>query len=168
MYRIDRQPEAVREIQSYLRELGSFYGDVPKLSIDGIYGEETREAVRLFQKRSGIMETGEVDAETFSALYDAYLPLSKEKRDDASLIPLSVFPLRLGDSGSYIRILQSVLSELLREHIPQDGFFGRATENGIRALETRYGITPNGVLTAALWERLCADYRAAIFDKMES
>ena len=166
MYRIDNRPEVISEIQTYLREVGNFYGDVPKLSVDGIYGEETREAVRLFQERKNLTQTGEVDAETFEALYLAFLPLSLKKRHRSFLIPAELFPLRLGDSGSYIRILQNVLDELLEEHIPADGFFGRATENGVRTVEGRYGMPQTGILTQALWERLCADYTAALSSKL--
>lgn len=165
MYRIDRKPEVVREIQTYLRELGDLYGDVPKLSVDGIYGEETREAVRLFQCRVGITETGETDEETFSALYRAFLPLSRAD-SQTGLLPAEVFPLRMGDSGSYVRILQSVLSEVGEERIPPDGFFGRSTENGVRAVEARYRMTPTGIVTNPLWQRLCADYRAILSEKI--
>ena len=49
MYKIDAEREAIRQIQIYLSELSYFYGDLPHLTVDGIFGEETAEAVRAFQ-----------------------------------------------------------------------------------------------------------------------
>ena len=166
MYRIDKRSEVVREIQSYLRALGNFYGDVPKLSIDGIYGDETREAVRLFQERAGILPTGATDKETFEALFAAFLPLSIKSERKSPLFPPSVFPIRPGDDGDHVRIVQSVLEELFWERIPSDGFYGRATENGVRLAQKRYGMEKTGILTQALWERLCEDYRSYLSDKI--
>ena len=138
MYRIDKKSEAVKEIQAYLREIEAKEGVTPKLAVDGVYGEETRASVRAFQRREGLIETGEVDKETFELLYAAYLSALEEK--ESALIPAILFPLRMGDSGSYVRILQAVLNEILSLRIPPDAFFGRATENGVRAAEARYGI----------------------------
>lgn len=165
MYRIDIKSDTVREIQRYLRELEALYGTVPKLSIDGIYGEETRASVRAFQRREGLAETGETDKETFEALYAAALAASTAKTESV-LLPLAIFPMRMGDSGSYVRILQSVLNEILDERIPSDGFYGRATENGVRAAEARYGLKASGNVSRLLWQRLSADYAAAVLGKI--
>ncbi len=162
MYRIDIRGDAVRQIQTYLRELEAALGVRPKLSVDGVYGDETRASVRSFQKREGLTETGEVDTETFTRLYDAYFAASLLSSDESVLIPATAFPLRMGDSGSYIRILQSVLGEILGERIPGDGFYGRATENGVRAAEARYGMAPSGSVSRLLWTKLASDYSAVV------
>lgn len=162
MYRIDIRSDTVRQIQTYLRELEAALGVRPKLSVDGVYGDETRESVRAFQRREGLTETGEVDAETFEKLYAAYFSASLLSSKESLLIPAVAFPLRMGDSGSYIRILQSVLGEILGERIPGDGFYGRATENGVRAAEARYGMTPSGSVTRLLWLKMANDYAAAV------
>ena len=49
VYRIDRNEEAVREVQRYLRAVSYRHKEVPHIGIDGIFGEETREALRAFQ-----------------------------------------------------------------------------------------------------------------------
>lgn len=166
MYRINEKAETVREIQTYLRELSRVYTQIPTLSIDGIYGERTREAVRSFQKMEGLTETGEVDRETFHALYALFRTLSDERKGDSELIPAVAFPLRMGDSGSYVRILQSVLSETLSLPLPADGFFGRPTENAVRAAEERYRLPVTGRVDRRLWQMLAADYRSAIAQKI--
>ncbi len=62
----------VRLIQYALGELDLIYeglGDVPQT---GIYDEETMEAVRSFQRRHGLPQTGEVDRTTWDALATTY------------------------------------------------------------------------------------------------
>ncbi len=164
-YRIDHKSEAVREVQTYLRTLATLYKELPVLSVDGIYGDETREAVRVFQRMTGLPQTGEADAETFALLYSMYLPVKEELDGESELLPAKAFPLRLGDSGSHIRILQSVLGEILDLHIPTDGFFGRTTEEGVRRAEGRYLFPQTGYVSRRLWQRLSADYRAAVAEK---
>ena len=63
----------VRNLQGWLRALSKNNGDIPEVFIDGIYGDETREAVRVFQALNGISPTGVVDISTFDAIYSAYL-----------------------------------------------------------------------------------------------
>ena len=166
MYRINEKTNAVREIQNYLRELSRIYTEIPILSVDGVYDERTREAVRALQRMQGLTETGEVDYETFLALYEAYRPLKDERIGESELIPAAAFPLRMGDSGSYVRILQSVLGEIYSLPLPADGFFGRTTEDAVRKAEERYLLTPSGTVDRKLWQLLAADYRSAIAKKI--
>ena len=166
MYRIDRQKETVSEIQRYLRELDDLYGRVPKLSVDGIYGEETREAVRALQRREGLTVTGETDKETLEVLYRDFRRARAVRLSAATLLPLDILPLALGDSGSYVKILQSVLGEILADPIPTDGFFGRATEEGVREAQRRYGLPDTRTVTDTLWQLLCEEYASRISQKM--
>ena len=73
VYRIDRKPEAIAEIQTYLRALSYAYAALPTVGIDGIFGTQTEDAVRAFQRLFSRQETGYVDAETFALLYREYL-----------------------------------------------------------------------------------------------
>ena len=166
MYRINEKSEAVREIQTYLRELSRRFDEIPVIHIDGIYGEETREAVRAFQKMAGIPETGDSDYETFTLLFRLYETVKNERIGESELIPAAAFPLRMGDSGSYVRILQSVLGEVLTLTLPADGFYGRTTEDAVRLAEGRYRVPLSGNVSRLLWQMLAADYRAAIAEKI--
>ena len=75
-YRIDRRPEAVAEVQRYLRAISYKHESVPHIGIDGIFGKETADAVRAFQLLFLLQETGGVDAATFALLYKEFLSLS--------------------------------------------------------------------------------------------
>ena len=66
----DKKREAVRELQKYFLTLARSGMEVPRLKIDGVYGDETREAVRIFQALMGIPVTGIVDIITCGKEYD--------------------------------------------------------------------------------------------------
>ena len=65
----------VRELQTYLRALeqDEAYLIVP----DGIFGVETDEAVRRFQRRTALTETGIADLVTWTQIVDAYRYLTE-------------------------------------------------------------------------------------------
>ena len=69
VYRIDREEEAIAEVQRYLRALSYRHKSIPHVGVDGIYNAETREAVRAFQALFALLETGIADRETFERLY---------------------------------------------------------------------------------------------------
>lgn len=161
-YRIDRQAEAVREVQRYLLELSYVYSDIPHVESDGIYGVETEEGVRAFQRLFSLPVTGEADEETFALLFREFSSARDERIGESTLIPREVFPLRMGDSGSYVRILQSALDEILGTPIPSDGFFGRKTEDAVRLLESKLNQTPSGEVTREAWQIIAKEYREAL------
>ena len=59
-------------IQLILDELESRYDDLTDIRIDGIYGEDTANAVRAFQRINMLDPTGEVDKATWNRLVREY------------------------------------------------------------------------------------------------
>jgi hypothetical protein len=55
--------DEVRDLQARLKQLAWYFPDV-----DGVYGDETTDAVRGFQEKRGFEATGEVDAQTMKRL----------------------------------------------------------------------------------------------------
>lgn len=64
--------EKVRQLQYMLSILAEYIPAVPPLSVDGIYGRNTRATVLAVQRRFGIPETGVVDAQTWDLIYDQF------------------------------------------------------------------------------------------------
>ena len=63
---------SVRQIQSYLYTISQADSEVLRVNPDGIYGDQTADAVRSFQKRHSISESGRVDLTTWNALFSEY------------------------------------------------------------------------------------------------
>ena len=62
----------VEHLQYMLSVLSAYIPQIPPLSIDGIFGPRTREAVLAAQRLFGLPETGVVDSETWNEIYDQY------------------------------------------------------------------------------------------------
>lgn len=68
--------QKVRQLQEQLNLIGDYYTAIPVLTVDGIYGERTAEAVRQFQRINNMPQTGVVDFPTWYRISDRYVRLS--------------------------------------------------------------------------------------------
>ena len=64
--------ERVRQLQYMLNVLSDFIPEIPPISIDGIYGPLTEDAVRAAQRWFEIPITGTVDERTWDEIYDQF------------------------------------------------------------------------------------------------
>lgn len=69
--------EKVRQMQSQLNRIAQNYPAIPKLSVDGIYGPATAEAVRTFQRIFDLPQTGVVDYPTWYSISNIYVGVSR-------------------------------------------------------------------------------------------
>ena len=68
--------QKVRQLQEQLNLIGDYYTAIPALTVDGIYGERTAEAVSQFQRINNMPQTGVVDFPTWYRISDRYVRLS--------------------------------------------------------------------------------------------
>ena len=64
--------DKVRHLQYMLSVLSSHIPSIPPVSVDGVYGTQTRAAVLAAQRRFGLPETGTVGAQTWDAIYNQF------------------------------------------------------------------------------------------------
>lgn len=70
--------EDVRQIQEQLNVISDVYSAIPKIDlVDGIYGEETQEAVRKFQSVFGLPQTGIVNYRTWYKIQEIYVGVTR-------------------------------------------------------------------------------------------
>lgn len=62
----------VEQLQYMLRVLSAYIPTIPQISVDGIFGPATENAVRAAQRRQGLTETGIVDFQTWNEIYDQF------------------------------------------------------------------------------------------------
>ena len=62
----------IEEVQQYLRGISYKDSRIPRIIPDGIYGPETRSAVKIFQEIHNLPVTGTVDEQSNSKIYDEY------------------------------------------------------------------------------------------------
>ena len=67
----------VTQIQEQLNAIADAYPALPKVTVDGIYGKETQNAVRIFQGIFGLGETGIVDYLPWYKIQEIYVAVSR-------------------------------------------------------------------------------------------
>ena len=66
---VNNEGESVSAVQQRLVDLGYLTQSEEDSNVTGYYGEATVDAVKAFQKKNGIKETGDADAATLKALF---------------------------------------------------------------------------------------------------
>lgn len=79
--------DKVRHLQYMLSVLSSYISEIPPLTIDGIYGPATRNAVLAAQRWFGLPQTGEVDAATWDEIYDQFSGIENTSLRNAETFP---------------------------------------------------------------------------------
>lgn len=67
----------VSQIQEQLNTIAGAYPAVPTVTVDGIYGDATKNAVRVFQGIFGLGQTGIVDYPTWYKIQEIYVAVSR-------------------------------------------------------------------------------------------
>lgn len=73
--RIGSSGEGVLALQEYLNYINDTYREVPTVSVDGIYGEGTENAVRALQRELGLTESGIVSSRLWDIITSLYRDL---------------------------------------------------------------------------------------------
>ena len=108
------------------------------LSVDGIFGSNTLNAVRDFQRNNSLSVDGLVGTNTWR-----------------TLLNLSPYPLlREGDRGAYVTFLQQLLESNLYPVGGIDGIFGSRTLSAVRNFQSANGLTVDGLVGNNTWNAL--------------
>lgn len=79
--------DKVRHLQYMLRVLSAYIRQIPPLTVDGIFGENTRNAVLAAQRYFGLPETGVVDETTWDEIYDQFSGIENTSLRDREVFP---------------------------------------------------------------------------------
>ncbi len=139
---LDRGSHGVRveALQSRLNALNYLTG-----AVDGDYGARTAEAVRLFQKKAGLGQTGAASVETLKALTAKNAPVYSE-----------YLRLEKGNSGSRVKKLQERLYKLGYYAGARDGNYDSRTAEAVKQFQSAIGVKQTGAANEKLQKRLFA------------
>ena len=79
--------EKVKHLQYMLSVLSEYIPQIPPLRVDGIYGNETKEAVLAAQRYFGLPESAVVDAATWEDIYDQFSGIENTSLRDPEIFP---------------------------------------------------------------------------------
>jgi hypothetical protein len=130
IFKQGNQGEEVFAIQYLLRANGH------NLTLDGIFGPQTKARVEDFQTQKGLTKDGIVGPETWSAL---------------------IIQVSQGSNGQAVRAVQKLLKDKYGYAIAVDGIFGPQTANAVKDFQTSKGLTSDGIVGPNTWKSLISN-----------
>ncbi len=130
--------QEVRALQQRLKTLGYYTG-----SVDGDYGDGTKNAVKAFQRANNLTPDGVVGSQTLQRINSASA-VAAQTTSAATAKPTSSGSLKVGSKGSAVYSVQQRLKYLGYYSGVVDGDFGEGTESAVKAFQRRNGLTADG------------------------
>lgn len=157
----------VYELQSYLRYIARYIKEIPSVNPDGIYGPETANAVKAFQRKAGLPVTGEADFNTWTQIVETYDALARQTNlpHYVSVYPLEIPHLKEGDEFEEIYMLQIMLRRIAKLFknitMPElTGVYDEKTREAVRDFSRLYGKESSSTVDRELWNVLTDTYNA--------
>lgn len=156
----------VRVLQYYLNFLGFFNPKLPQIGVDGIFGQETRDAVLTFQNLYGLTVDGIVGRGTWNMIQNAYdgivYSLPAQYKGYANLI-YPGYLITTGQKGAVVRQLQTYINTIAANdssvpRVTVDGDYGNQTKNAVMAIQRMNGLEPNGQVGPLTWNAITQLY----------
>jgi peptidoglycan hydrolase-like protein with peptidoglycan-binding domain len=114
------------------------------VTVDGVFGAQTGDAVRAYQHTRGLPDTGVVDAATWLAL---------------------IMEVRPGTVGNAVRGVQHEFHHRRGAVADPDGVYGPVTESAVRSFQSDAGLIVDGVVGRETWQALVSG--AATADSLQ-
>ncbi len=138
---------SILKIQQCLNQL------IPDLCIkeDGIYGTQTIEAVKTFQKNCGLDADGCLNSMTWDKII---LKFKTQKPPELPATP-SLKPLSYGSNGLDVFKVQYYLNLLLKDDpIEINGIFDAKTQIKVIRFQNKAGLNPDGRINLETWNKI--------------
>ena len=147
MYPINNKSAAVKTVQRYLL-----------LPESGIFDDKTRTAIKEFQSERNLEPTGVVDYKSFIELQSRYKTIGDSLKS-GKIAQGFIFPLKSGDNGDGIAILNSVLSQVLEKYsyyeiLPRGNYYNVYTVKAVSRLRQIFGLKVGNDVDAEFYARL--------------
>lgn len=132
---------AVTEVQKLLKHWGAYRSEE-----DGLFDAAVEFAVKLFQFRVFLPDTGIVDQQTWQALYTG--------------APVNMPLLWQGKTGDEVMLVQEILRLTRHYEGVIDGQFGPMTDGAVRGFQRSFGVSMDGIVGSRTWHALSKIPRA--------
>lgn len=139
--------DQVRQLQSRLKQIGWFTG-----KISPSYGDQTVTAVKGFQQKRTLSQTGEVDQKS----WDALVEMTRQPTDDELHNRLTPGPalMKQGSTGEKVRELQARLKSIGWYSGDVTGYYGSQTTTDVEGFQQKREIPETGEVDRRTWDRL--------------
>ena len=161
----------VTVLQVMLNRISLNYPAIPRVSpVDGVFGAQTEESVKRFQRIFNLTPDGIVGQATWYKLVFLYVgvtnlsELVSEGQPYTQIQgPAAGVTLREGSTGIAVSALQYFISIIgqFNSDVPVlaiDGIFGPKTAAAVNAVQSRFGLPITGTVDRNTWQRIYDEY----------
>ncbi|MGL4773636.1 MAG: peptidoglycan-binding protein [Clostridium sp.] len=153
----------VEKIQTYLKGLSYKYPSITRISVDGIFGKNTKKAVTEFQSLFDLKVDGIVGPATWNKLYEEYRKIDSTR----SSLPVPVeYPDRIikyKDELPQVKIIQTYLKEISDigikiGHVEVRGDFDDKTLKSVKRFQEIFKLPVTGIIDKETWDKIVEIY----------
>lgn len=149
----------VRALQYYLAVISFFDDQIPDVTVDGVFGDTTRNAVIAFQRQQGLSPDGIVGRETWNAIEARYEAIYNSIPPEYSDVSNEIYPgyyLTIGQTGKDVRNLQMFINRASERYsyiprVTEDGVYGEQTASAVEIIQRNNGLGVNGLTGPVTW-----------------
>ena len=145
--------EPIRSLQTFLRRIAQDNTKIPLIIPDGIYNEQTKNAVTEFQSFYGLPVTGETDFETWKKIIEIYdsIPYVVHLPDIRCLFPGNNYKIIENQTADCLYLIQAMLFVLANRfpHLGTVEISGTHTPDSVaitKKIQALNGIPESGVI----------------------
>ena len=144
--------EDIKDVQRRLNNLGYDAG-----TVDGYYGPKGVEAVKDFQGVNGLTVDGSVGPATWNKLFsNTAKPKPSSNNSGYTRLLYLTSPQMYGDD---VKKVQNRLNTLGHNSGTADGYFGQNTKDAVKRFQKAEGLTIDGSVGPATWNKLFSEFR---------
>ncbi len=158
----------VQIIQYFINVIAENTGQLNSVAIDGIFGNDTLNAIKNFQSQNGLNVDGVVGEATWNKMYDVVKGVQNTdvlniKYRVAETLPYPDKLLRLGDKGNDVAYIQTLLNAVFKAFntalpVTVNGYFDTATANSVSRFQLAYDLSVSGGVDERTWNELNQQY----------
>lgn len=164
----------VSSLQYMLGELSYAHEPLPFVAVDGVFGEETLEAVMVFQREFLPPVTGRVDQRTWDEIVRRFRQWERERAQPRALraFPPRPFQIEPGDQDDTMAVVQTLfqsLSGVLEGIVPDEGegYHGLRSQQNVRWLQRAAHMEQTGIMDRFAWNMLTRLYELFVLRRRE-
>ena len=158
-YTAAQRKQHIYELQTYLHAIALMDSSIPLVIPDGFYGNETVLAVKAFQRKYGLPDTGNTDSATWNKIVSVYRSYQHSIPEPYAVFPSEKYVCSKGDKGQVVYVIQSMLKDIGKRYdnapdVDVCGIYNDATSEAVSRFQRWCGLPQNGKVDSGTWNML--------------
>ena len=161
------EKQAIRNLQTYLRQLSYDDPTMRRPPVDGVFESDTLAALNDFQRMQGLPIRESADEETWALLYKMYLASIAANSAPETIVIFPRVPrdaaLDVGAIGFPVAAVQYMLRELSTLYskiLPPDatGVYNNETALAVKEFQQKNNLSPTGRVDLQTWNAIASQH----------